>query len=45
MALSKTVTKLWPSRDADDRTFHPGIHLVLQDGGGTAEKPMRLRIR
>jgi len=35
MALSKTVTKLWPSRDADYRTFHPGIHLVLQDGGVT----------
>lgn len=35
MALTKTVTKLWPNRDADERTFHPGIHLVLQDDGVT----------
>jgi hypothetical protein len=31
MALTKTVTKLWPTRNADDTTFFPGIHLVLKE--------------
>jgi hypothetical protein len=35
MALTKTVTKVWPVRAADGRTFSPGIHLVLQDDGVT----------
>ena len=35
MALTKAVTKLWPTRNVDDQTFHPGIHLVLQDDGVT----------
>lgn len=35
MALTKTVTKLWPTRNPDDLTFFPGIHLVLQEDGVT----------
>jgi hypothetical protein len=35
MALTKTVTKLWPSLGNDGRTYTVGIHLVLQDDGVT----------
>lgn len=35
MALTKTVTKVWPARAGDERTYSPGIHLVLQDDGVT----------
>jgi len=35
MALTKTVTKVWPVQAADGRTYSPGIHLVLQDDGVT----------
>lgn len=35
MALTKTVTKLWPVLGSDGRTFTVGIHLVLQDDGVT----------
>jgi len=35
MALTKTVTKVWPTRNDGDATFHPGIHLVVQDEGVT----------
>ena len=35
MALTKTVTKVWPSQAGDGRTYSPGIHLVLQDDGVT----------
>jgi len=35
MALTKTVTKVWPNQGGDGRTYSPGIHLVLQDNGVT----------
>ena len=35
MALSKTVTKVWPVLGPDGRTYQVGIHLVLQDDGVT----------
>jgi len=35
MALTKTVTKLWPNKTGEDGRVKVGIHLVLADDGVT----------